>query len=424
MSRKTQLVPLLLIVSLFFLWGAANNLNDVLIAQFRKAFTLSDFASGLVQSAFYLGYLLFAIPAGLFMRRFSYKRAVIVGLVLYGCGALLFYPAAEAQTYEFFLVALFIIAGGLAFLETSANPLVTVLGDPAHAERRLNLAQAFNPFGSIVGVAVGSQLIFSDHSADTNALDAAATAAFRAREIGAVQIPYLVLGMVVLAWAVLVALTRFPAAATRRHAGPAGTDSSARLIDALRKPRLMGGVVTQFLYVGAQVGVWSYTIRYAQAALPGLSERDAAHWLTGGLVAFMAGRFIGVALMRWIAPLRLLALFAVINVALTVVAALWGGVEGLWALAATSFFMSVMYPTIFANSVRGLGDLTQLGSSLLVMAIVGGAVITAIMGLVSDGGGIALAMLVPAACFAAVAIFAATGRPGSANEVRAAASSH
>jgi MFS transporter, FHS family, L-fucose permease len=403
------LLPIALIVALFFLWGVANNLNDVLIAHFRKLFTLGDFQAGLVQSAFYLGYFCLAIPAALFMRARGYRAAVLTGLALYGAGALLFWPAAAAQSYPFFLLALFVIASGLAFLETSANPLIARLGPEETAARRLNLAQAFNPLGSIAGVVLGSQLILSGAAISPEqvaAMDAATRAAWRADEAAAVQLPYLLIALVVLGWAVLIRLVRFPAIATERHVdeGVGARDDFRAL---LRAPRLLAGIAAQFFYVGAQVGIWSYLIRYAQVAVPGTGEQDAATWLTVSLALFMAGRFAGAALMGRIAALPLLAGFAGIAASLCVYAALLGGAGGVVALVATSFFMSIMYPTIFAESVAGLGSRTKSAAALLVMAIIGGAVLTALMGYVSDASGSILwAMLVPAGCFLVVLAFA------------------
>ena len=412
MQAKDEKRPVLavgLIVSLFFLWGMANNLNDVLIPHFRKAFTLSDLASGLVQSAFYLGYFLVAIPASLFMQRFGYKRAVVFGLALYGAGALLFWPAADARSYMFFLGALFVIAAGLAFLETAANPMVATLGAPEDAERRLNFAQAFNPHGSIAGVAIGRTFILSGIERTPDeiaAMSPSAVDVWRAHEAAAVQLPYFVIGLGVLVWAVLIALTRFPATADG-HESEAGVGNLARFGELFRRPRYLFGVFAQFCYVGAQVGVWSFTIRYVQAELPGTPERTAAALLIVALVLFMAGRFVGTALMGRIAPLKLLAAFGLINAALGLIAVAAGGLTGVAALTLTSLFMSIMFPTIFAASLRGLGPLTKVGSSLIVMAIIGGAVLTALMGLISDlSGAIRLAMIVPSAGFLVVAGFA------------------
>jgi len=406
MHRSTS-YPFALIVALFFLWGMANNLNDILIAQFKKAFTLSDFRAGLVQSAFYLGYFLLAIPAGLYTRRFGFKSAVVVGLLLYAGGAFLFWPAAELRTYGLFLLALFVLASGLAFLETSANPFATVLGPPETAAQRLNLAQAFNPLGSITGVIIGQQFIFSGVEptpAQIAALTAAQRSAYFAAESTAVQLPYLVIGLVVLGWAVLILITRFPktAAAEAAH-------FEARAL--WSNPRFVLAVVAQFFYVGAQVGIWSYLIRYVQATQPGTSQKLAANFLTASLLAFMVGRFTGTALMRRISPTRLLAWFAGVNVFLCGAAVLNLGHWGTYLLVASSFFMSIMFPTIFALGVDGLGDSERkLGSALLVMAIIGGAVLTAAMGAVSDAGGIQLAMAIPLLCFAVVLIFATRSR--------------
>lgn len=415
MNRSTEAhnhtkVAIVLIVSLFFLWGMAHNLNDVLIPHFKKLFTLSDLASGLVQSAFYLGYFLVAIPAALFMQRFGYKAAVIFGLILYGAGALLFYPAAEAQSYGFFLGALFVLAGGLAFLETSANPMVATLGPSENAERRLNFAQAFNPLGSITGVAIGSAFILSgiERTPEQVAqMSPGAIEAWRAQEAAAVQGPYLAIGIGVLLWALLIALTRFPASATQHDGNELG--NLARFRELFGRVRYLFGVFGQFCYVGAQVGIWSYTIRYVQAEVPGTPEKWAASVLIVALALFTVGRFTGAALMSRIDPLRLLAAFGLINTLLCAIAAVLGGTVGAGALLLSSFFMSIMFPTIFAASIRGLGDLTKLGSSLIVMAIIGGAVFTALMGAISDATGlIRIAMLVPAACFIVVAGFART----------------
>jgi FHS family L-fucose permease-like MFS transporter len=408
-TDRRSWLPLVLIVSLFFLWGGANNLNDVLIAQFKKAFVLSDFRAGLVQSAFYLGYFLVAMPAGMYMRRFGYKSAVVFGLALYGLGALLFWPAAASATYGLFLFALFVIASGLAFLETSANPFVTLLGARATATRRLNLAQAFNPLGSIAGILIGQHFIFSGidrSSAQLAAMSVADRTAYYASETRAVQWPYLVIGIVVLCWAVLILLTRFPKA-TASHTDTVLAGGGGVLRRLLGDRRFIGAMFAQFFYVGAQVGVWSYTIRYVQATMPGTSSREAANFLTAGLVCFMVGRFAGTALMKYLAPVRLLMAFASVNIVLTLFAVFQPGAHGAYALVACSFFMSVMYPTVFALGVEGRGDdERKLGSALLVMTIIGGAVLTALMGAVSDQSSMAYAMIVPACSFAVVLLFA------------------
>jgi FHS family L-fucose permease-like MFS transporter len=412
-STRASWLPLVLIVSLFFLWGVANNLNDVLIAQFKKAFVLSDFGAGLVQSAFYLGYFLVAMPAGMYMRRFGYKSAVVFGLMLYGLGALLFWPAASLAAYGLFLFALFVIASGLAFLETSANPFVTLLGPSETATRRLNLAQAFNPLGSIAGILIGQHFIFTGVERSPTQIAAMATAeraAYFQSETHAVQWPYLVIGVAVLAWALLIMATRFPKRGVAKDFATTDDDVLRRL---LRDSRFIGALFAQFFYVGAQVGVWSYTIRYVQANMPGTPARQAANFLIAELVCFMVGRFAGAALMKYLAPVRLLLAFAAINIVLTLYAASLPGSSGAYALVACSFFMSVMYPTIFALGVEGRGDNERkIGAALLVMTIIGGAVLTALMGKLSDHSSIATAMIIPAACFAVISMFAwRRGRP-------------
>ncbi|MGN6422925.1 MAG: L-fucose:H+ symporter permease [Asticcacaulis sp.] len=396
--------PVILITALFFFWGIANNLNDILIPQFKKAFSLTNFQSSLVQSAFYMGYFLFALPAGFLMRRFGYKAAVLTGLVLYALGAVLFWPAAEVRQYPWFLGALFVIASGLAFLETSANPLMTVLGNEKWAAFRLNLAQAFNPLGSLAGIWIGKTYILSG-------IEKLNTAADYAREARAVQTPYLIIGAVVLVWAALVAFSRFPQAATSSvHDHDEAQLSAGQAVGGLfKRPHFLLGVAAQFFYVGAQVGVWSYVIKYGQAEMH-LVDKAAADYLTYALTAFLIGRFAGTALMGIVNPARLLTLFAVANIALTAVAVLVGGHTGLWALVASSFFMSIMYPTIFATAVRGLGPLTKTGSSLLVMAIVGGFILTNIMGVILDHASARTAIIVPLICFVVVALYGLTTR--------------
>lgn len=405
----------ILVVALFAFWGLSNSLNDVLIPQFRKTFLLGDFASSFVQFATFIGYFVFAIPASLFMRRFGYRAAVVMGLVLFGTGALLFWPAAQFGEYHFFLGALFVVASGLSFLETSANPMIAAMGPPESADQRLNFAQMFNPLGTIVGVFVGKELILSDHHlepAQIQAMEPAARSAWQAGELAAVKLPYMGIACVVLLWALLVGITKFPPLA-RRVTEDADADAGG--FGGLRQfPRYWLGVLAQFAYVGAQVGVWSFVIRYTQSNTPGTAEKVAANNLLITLCLFFAGRFVGTLLMSKFRPAKLLALFAAADVALCIVAALVGGDIGLYALMATSFFMSIQFPTIFTTSLRGLGAHTKSGSSFLVMAVVGGAIVPPLMGLVSDASSINLAMLVPALCFAVVCLFGLSARPQAA----------
>lgn len=406
-KNASVLLPLILIISLFFLWGMANNLNDILITQFKKVFSLSDLKSGLVQSAFYTGYFVLSIPASLFMRRYSYKAAVMTGLLLYAFGAFLFYPAAAQREYSLFLGALFVIASGLAFLETSANPLIVAMGDPATAERRLNFAQSFNPFGCISGIIIGREFILSGHepsAADLAAMAPAALEQFYQTESQAVQGPYLVIGAVVFLWALLVWMVKFPKIATQ-----SSTDEAVNWIDyknLLANGGFMFGVAAQFFYVGAQVCLWSYTIRYGQQAMPGTGEKILADYLLASLVIFMFGRFVATALMSRVKPSLLMFIYALVNVALCAIAIMSPNVIGMLALVATSFFMSLMFPTIFALTIKDLGDQAKAGSSLLVMSIIGGAVLSAVMGFVSDLSSIHIAVMTPLIAFSVIAAFA------------------
>ncbi len=412
-SSPPALWPVILITALFFFWGMANNLNDILIPQFKKAFVLTDFESGLVQQSFYAGYFIMAIPAGLLMRRFGYKAAVVTGLVIFALGAFSFWPGAEIRQYPWLLGALFVIAAGLAFLETSANPLMTILGDEKHAAFRLNLAQAFNPLGSLAGLWVGQHFILSG-------IEKLNSTADFVRETKAVQIPYLVIGLAVLAWAALVMFSRFPPQATR-SIDDGRAEAGASIGGLFRHGHFLRGVVAQFFYVGAQVGLWSFTIRYAQAEIH-ITDKVAAGYVIAALILFTVGRFAGAGLMRIVRPARLLAVFAVINIALTAYAAGAGGLYGLYALVATSLFMSIMYPTIFATSVQGLGPLTKTGASLLVMSVIGGGVLTAIMGRVSDMTHlIRLAIFVPTVCFAVIALYGLMSKTRAPIEVGATA---
>ena len=374
----------ILITGLFFLWGIPNNLNDVLIRQFMKSFALSRFQAGLVQSAFYLGYFLLALPAGMLMRRKGYKSGFVTGLLLFSAGCFLFWPAAQSGQYAFFLVALFVVASGLAFLETAANPFIAQLGPTATSESRLNLAQAFNPVGAILGVLVGTRFIFSGlelSAAQKSTMQAAGTyAAYLHSETLRVVTPYLVLGGLALLWAVMILMTKLPAFITEREHTAESSGSWRALF---QQRHFVLALPTQFLYIGAQVGTWSYFIQYSQE-YGHVSERTAGLLLTGTLGAFGAGRFASSYLMRYVLPGKLMSLYALLNILLLGVGIARPGWGGLLCIFVTSFFMSVMFPTIFAMGLKDLGPNTNLGGSLLVMAIIGGAIITPLMGWVAE----------------------------------------
>jgi MFS transporter, FHS family, L-fucose permease len=407
---KGLALPFVLVTALFFLWGVPNNLNDVLIRQFMKSFAISRFQAGLVQSAFYMGYFLLATPAALLMRKRGYKFGIVVGLLLYAGGAFLFWPAALIGRYGFFLFALFVIASGLSFLETASNPFIAQLGSPQSAARRLNFSQAFNPLGSITGVLIGTVFIFSGRELTAQqvaAMQAANTYdAYLKYETMRVVAPYLVVGLVALIWAILIARTKFPTIA-REHEN--ANEDHGSFKELLRYPNFLFAVVAQFLYVGAQVGTWSYFIQYVQDGTHE-PEKIAGYFLTGTLVAFGLGRFSSAALMRYVKPALLMGIYSLANIALVAVGVAFPGWVGLWAIFVTSFFMSVMFPTIFALGIDGLDRNTKIGGSLIVMAIVGGAVLTPLMGWISQTQhSIARAYMVPFFCYCGIALYSFVG---------------
>lgn len=395
-----------LVTALFFMWAIANNLNDILIKQFQKALDLTRMQSGMVQTAFYFGYFTMALPAGMVLRRVGYKRGILIGLGLYATGALLFLPAAEVRSFAFFLAALYIIAAGLTFLETAANPYVTVMGNPHRAAQRLNFAQGFNGLGGVLAPFIGGALILSgiEYSpVELARMSPEALQAYQIAEAKAVQGPYLALAGIVVLLAIIIHRVPFPELAdtVEPHIGK----SPARMPSLIGHKHLRWAIAAQFAYVGAQVGIWSYFINFSQDVI-GVPEKTAAHYLGVSLLLFMIGRFTGTALMSICAPQKLLALYAAINVMLLTTAISTDGILAVSALGLTSFFMSVMFPTIFALGVKGLGEHTKIASSLLVMSIVGGALLPPAMGLISDvTHSIQSAMLLPLLCFVVVLSF-------------------
>lgn len=406
-------LPLILITVLFFLWGFAHNLNPILIPHLKKACQLTDLQSSLIDSAFFIGYFVTAIPAGLLMKRYGYKTGIITGLLLFALGAFLFYPAAETRVFSFFLLALFVIATGLTFLETAANPYATVLGDPASATQRLNMAQSFNGLAATIAPLIGGIFILSgrDISGATTAnLSPAQLRQLLNAEAATVQVPYLIIGLVVLLVAVLVWRTHLP-----EITEPDDTTAKSALIESnfsgiqtgniWQRKNLILGVLAQFFYVGGQVCISSFFIRFA-GKTAGIDEKVGAYYLSAALLGFMVGRFVGTFLMRYVAPYRLLGIYALITIALLTVAVGTSGLVAVYALVGTEFFMSIMFPTIFSLSIYGLGAQTKLGSSLVIMAVAGGAVFPVIMGRISDMSNIQLAYIVPAVCFLMVFYFA------------------
>lgn len=409
LTERRYLLPLILITSLFFLWAVGVNINDILIPHFKKTFGLNDFRSSFIQVAFFGGYCLAAVPAGWLMNRIGYKRGILFGLLLCVTGALLFIPSSKAGVYGFFLGSLFLMACGQSFLEVAANPYVTILGPTETAVRRLNLAQSFNAVGAVATLIFGAKLILSDtgHSpAELAAMTAQQVAAYRIDQASSVRFPYLVIAGIFLLALVLIGVTSLPEART-------GTGETAQshgtIRGVLRIQHLRFGVLAQFCYVGAQVGVASFIIRFAEHSIPGLLETSASRYAQLHQVGFMIGRFSGSAIMKLVPAPRLLAFFAFAAIICLGVVILMTGHIAVWAIVLVGFFHSIMFPTIFALGIHGLGDLTKVGSSLLVMSIIGGAVFPAIMGRISDVTSIQIAFLVPLVCHFVVFYFALRG---------------
>lgn len=403
-----NLWPFIMVTGLFFLWGVPNAFNDILIKHFMKSFDLNRFQAGLIQFAFYMGYFLLALPAALIMRRFTYKVGLLIGLFLFGTGCLLFYPAAISGTYGSFLMALFVIASGLGFLETGSNPYVTVMGDPGSAERRLNFSQAFNPLGVVTALLVGTFFILSGVELSPSQIETMKAsgqyAGYLQTERMRVVMPYMVLGSLVILWAIMMIFTKFPKVAEEQSKTERG---SLRELFGYR--HFVLGVVAQFFYVGAQVGTWSFFIQYTQDYTH-QPERVASSILTGTLVAFALGRFSATYIMNYIKPGRLMGLYSIINVALVTLSILLPGWIGLVSLFLTSFFMSLMFPTIFALGIKGLGPNTKLGGSFIVMAIVGGALFPLLMGYIQlFTSGMAPSFVVPLLSYVFIAYYSYRG---------------
>ncbi|QIL40413.1 L-fucose:H+ symporter permease [Pedobacter sp. HDW13] len=400
-QTNKQQFAFVLITSLFFLWGFALNLNPILIPHLKKACQLTDSQSALIDSASYIAYFLLAIPAGKFMQKYGYKGGIIVGLLLFAAGAFLFYPAAVSRQYGFFLFAIFVIASGLTFLETAANPYITILGNPATATQRLNFAQSFNGLAAFMAPLLGGIFILSGKTlskAQEKTMSLPELNDYLDREASSVRLPFILIGIVVSLIVILLWKTRLPDV----------KEQDNELIkegSILKEKNLLIGVMAQFFYVGAQVCVSSFFIRFSER-VAGIEEKSAAYFLSGALLGFMIGRFVGTALMRFVRPAKLLALYSVFNILLLSTAALTTGKTAVYALIGVEFFMSIMFPTIFSLAILGLGGKTKQGSSLLIMSIVGGAIFPVIMGAVSDASNIQTAYLVPASCFTVIFYFA------------------
>ena len=411
-SKKSSqyLIAFALVTSLFFLWAFLHNINPILIPHLKKACQLSDTQSALIDTAVYLGYFTIALPAGWFMHKYGYKKGILFGLLLYAIGSLLFVPAASARSYNFFLFALFIIASGATFLETVANPYITKLGDKETSEQRLNFAQSFNGVGAFVAPIVGGQFILSgiEHTQDElNKMSPQQLNDYLNFEAGTIKMPYIVIGAVVLLVALFFLFTKLPEVKEED-----GDDDEKKTfsIKVFRHSHVTWAVIAQFFYVGAQVGIGSFFIRFSRFTME-MPERQAATWWGGiAMVGFMVGRFAGTFLMKYIKSSKLLAAYSLINILLLSIALVAKGTIAVYALMAVPFFMSIMFPTIFALGIKGLGEESKIASSFLVMSIVGGAIIPLFMGLVSDKTkSIQSAYIIPLLCFLFVLYFGIRG---------------
>ncbi len=389
MSKNQYLWPFILVTSLFFLWGIANIFNSALIAQFQPVFEIGRAQALLVETAFYFGYFTIAIPAGLFMERYTYKKGIILGLVLYALGALLFIPAAKILTFGFFLFALYVIATGLAFLETAANPYVTILGSKETSVQRLNFSQSFNGIALVIGPIITGMLIFSGNEGDM------ATIKQKQQAADAVIIPYAGLAVVVLAVALLFYLTKMPE--------PEKGEKLKFDKSIFKHKHLVWAVIAQLFYVGAQASIWGISINYVIELIPNTSmEVASSNYLAAGTLLFVIGRFLGTYLMTFFKDHKMLAVYGIIASILCMAGIFAEGKVAVYSILAINFFMSIMFPTIFALGVKDLNEHTKLGSSLIVMAIVGGAIFPPFMGLMADTIGIQESFAIPAVCFLVV----------------------
>lgn len=393
----------IMITSLFFMWGFVHNLDPILIPHLKKSFSLTTLQSSLIDSSVFIAYFVMALPAGYIMKTYGYKAGIITGLALFALGSFLFIPAANTQQYLFFLAALFIIACGLTILETAANPYASLLGDPSTSTQRLNFAQSFNGLAVTLAPIIGARMILTKGSSD-EALAGMTEAARKialASEAASVKTPYFVLGSIIVLITIIFALIKLP------EIKPEDASISGKSIQhTLRHIHLRWAIAAQFFYVGAQVCVLSFFILYAMKA-SGIDKIQAADYLGMGCgVAFMIGRFAGTFFMKFIKPANLLALYAAINVLLSFAAMFVHGMPAVYIVIAIAFFMSIMFPTIFSLGIKELDSDTEMGSSLIVMSIVGGAILPPVLALISDiSGDIQLGYIVPLICFGFVFYF-------------------
>ena len=413
---KSILLPFILITSLFALWGFANAVTDPMVTAFKKVLELDNFQASLVQLAFYGGYFTMALPAALFIRKYSYKVGILIGLTLYATGALLFYPAAVTEQFLFFLAGLYILTFGLAFLETSANPYILAMGDSSTATQRLNLAQAFNPVGNILGLLVAQQFVLKklqSDNVDFASLSETQKAAITTADLMVIRDPYVILGIVVIAVLVLIVINKMP----KGKGGEMHMPLSKVFGSLIKKSIYVEGVITQAFYVGAQIMCWTYIYQYAEAI--GLSAEEAGTYQFFAFVSFFLGRFICTFLLKYVDSGKLLMGLSFLAVLFTLATMFITGLLGLYALVAISFCMSLMFPTIYGVALEGLSeDESKIGAAGLVMAIVGGALMPTLQGMILDLGGsgyadlqilgvseVNFSFILPLVCFLIIAFY-------------------
>jgi len=436
---KKYLIPFIIVTSLFALWGFANDITNPMVSAFKKVLELDNTKASYVQFAFYIGYFCMALPAAIFAKKYSYKKSIIIGLALYAVGALLFYPAASAESFGFFLLSYFVITCGLAFLETTASPYIMTLGSEETATQRLNLAQAFNPIGALGGLLVAQQFILAklrvedlgrtaydalpagerlgQTAADLGAkayaaLDATEKAGIRTDDLATIRNPYVILGIAVIGMLILFLVTNMP----EKEEHDDGLGIGAALGRLWSQSRFVGGVIAQAFYVGAQIMCWTYVYQLAESI--GIANADAVYYAVAALVIFLVGRWIGTFLLRYFTGGRLLFLFAVGAGVLTLCTIFIQGITGLYCLVGVSLFMSIMFPTIYGIALEGQGEDAKFGAAFLVMAIVGGALMPVMQGKILDVGGggytdtlimgvpeVNFSFILPFCCFVIVAIY-------------------
>jgi len=427
MNPKTSLVPkelilpFILITSLFALWGFANDITNPMVAAFKRVLELNNTQASFVQLAFYGGYFTMALPAAFFIKKYSYKTGILLGLGLYFLGAMLFFPAAAWESYGFFLASLYILTFGLAFLETTANPYILSMGPEATATQRLNHAQAFNPMGALAGLFVAKEFILNAlQSNNTNAegdiifnsLDESAKAVIRTADLMVIRDPYVMLGLVVLGILVVIAMSKMPESKDSNSK----VDFKNTMRRLLKNRNFVEGTLAQMFYVGAQIMVWTYIYQYAEVL--GISNAEAVNFGYAALLVFLAGRWICTFLLRFIQPSKLLTIFSILAILFTTGAIFLPGMAGLYSLVAISFAMSLMFPTIYGIALEGLGEDSKFAAAYLVMAIVGGAIMPTLQGMILDLGGsnyddirilgvseVNFSFILPLGCFVMVLLF-------------------